>query len=562
MQEMVLQKCNKERITHNTPLDQEQAQLNKFAQQKQVEITIIECYGCGQKSLFTLGLVNGTDRWKKKKHFDSLPRLSPIETIGTQMIISHQSRKRGDKINMILARTVTLERINQYEEERKKKEGLKFEDLDRKGPNQQLKEVQLRYKDANHYQQVFSPLVKLEEEQDKQVKEGKVVKSVKVKWDVEFKKWELQLQLIMRKSVWNYIRMILLLIIQRNDIQLNVSGCLEHLKECKQDQRYFLHKVVPPMILGRIYTLAPPTAMDTKEAICSKSTRFKCLSSRCSQESFEVSIDIRSTWNCQDCYQCHYCLSISEGNIVVDQLAEKINKTDVKVVRICIKQEKVLVQILNFYHCTIRCEVWTQYHQLQVFYELLDQQGELDQMDEKVFIRMRDKAQKEIIEQGGKRLKEMRFLFVLIMEATQAIEPECLLPMLKGAKLIILVGDHRQSGPQLRLAWTEVCLKDQYNQEIRPVRLQVQCRMHPELTVFPSNTFYEGTLQNGVTISDRTHSGNFPWSNKQKPMIYINVTGQEQLSASGTSNLNTQEAVAVEQTVYYLYQNTVKFNKI
>lgn len=39
-------------------------------------------------------------------------------------------------IEMILARTVTLERINQYEEERKKKEGLKFEDLDRKGPNQ------------------------------------------------------------------------------------------------------------------------------------------------------------------------------------------------------------------------------------------------------------------------------------------------------------------------------------------------------------------------------------------------------------------------------------------
>jgi regulator of nonsense transcripts 1 len=37
----------------------------------------------------------------------------------------------------------------------------------------------------------------------------------------------------------------------------------------------------------------------------------------------------------------------------------------------------------------------------------------------------------------------MKFLYVLIDEATQAIEPECLLPMLKGAKQIILVGDHR-----------------------------------------------------------------------------------------------------------------------
>lgn len=33
----------------------------------------------------------------------------------------------------------------------------------------------------------------------------------------------------------------------------------------------------------------------------------------------------------------------------------------------------------------------------------------------------------------------------------------------------------------------------------RPIRLQVQYRMHPALSAFPSNVFYEGTLQNGVT---------------------------------------------------------------
>jgi hypothetical protein len=30
---------------------------------------------------------------------------------------------------------------------------------------------------------------------------------------------------------------------------------------------------------------------------------------------------------------------------------------------------------------------------------------------------------------------------------------------------------------------------------IKPIRLQVQYRMHPCLSEFPSNTFYEGTLQ-------------------------------------------------------------------
>jgi len=33
----------------------------------------------------------------------------------------------------------------------------------------------------------------------------------------------------------------------------------------------------------------------------------------------------------------------------------------------------------------------------------------------------------------------------------------------------------------------------------RPLRLQVQYRMHPSLSAFPSNVFYEGSLQNGVT---------------------------------------------------------------
>lgn len=42
------------------------------------------------------------------------------------------------------------------------------------------------------------------------------------------------------------------------------------------------------------------------------------------------------------------------------------------------------------------------------------------------------------------------------------------------------------------------------NAIIRPIRLEVQYRMHPALSEFPSNTFYEGSLQNGVTKEERT----------------------------------------------------------
>ena len=42
---------------------------------------------------------------------------------------------------------------------------------------------------------------------------------------------------------------------------------------------------------------------------------------------------------------------------------------------------------------------------------------------------------------------------------------------------------------------------------IQPIRLEVQYRMHPALTEFPSSVFYEGTLQNAVSPEERRMDG-------------------------------------------------------
>jgi regulator of nonsense transcripts 1 len=74
--------------------------------------------------------------------------------------------------------------------------------------------------------------------------------------------------------------------------------------------------------------------------------------------------------------------------------------------------------------------------------------------------------------------------------------------------------------------------------------------MHPCLSAFPSNMFYEGTLQNGVTEDDRRNPGvDFPWPVVTKPMFFWIQTGAEEISASGTSYLNRSEASAVERVV-------------
>jgi len=110
---------------------------------------------------------------------------------------------------------------------------------------------------------------------------------------------------------------------------------------------------------------------------------------------------------------------------------------------------------------------------------------------------------------GDPRLSKLRFRSVLIDESTQSTEPECMVPVVLGTRQCILVGDHCQLGPVVMCKKAAQAGLSQSLFErlvilgLRPIRLQVQYRMHPALSEFPSNTFYEGSLQNGVSAADR-----------------------------------------------------------
>lgn len=98
---------------------------------------------------------------------------------------------------------------------------------------------------------------------------------------------------------------------------------------------------------------------------------------------------------------------------------------------------------------------------------------------------------------------------------------------------------------------------------IRPIRLEVQYRMHPLLSHFPSNFFYEGCLQNGVQAADRKIPGfEFNWPQPEKPMMFICSQGDEEIASSGTSYLNRAEAAIVEQLTTKLLKCGLKPSQI
>jgi len=157
---------------------------------------------------------------------------------------------------------------------------------------------------------------------------------------------------------------------------------------------------------------------------------------------------------------------------------------------------------------------------------------------------------------GDPRLQGMKFRRVLIDEATQATEPESLIPVVMGCEQFILVGDHCQLGPVVmskraaNAGLNSSLFERLVTLGLRPVRLQVQYRMHPCLSEWPSNIFYEGSLQNGVTPGDRSSTGiAFPWIDPQRPMMFIVCQGTEEIAATGTSFLNRAEGTACEKIV-------------
>jgi regulator of nonsense transcripts 1 len=157
---------------------------------------------------------------------------------------------------------------------------------------------------------------------------------------------------------------------------------------------------------------------------------------------------------------------------------------------------------------------------------------------------------------GSPVLENLTFHIVVIDESTQTIEPKILIPLLHHSRKVVLVGDHCQLGPfvmstKAKQAGLAVSLFDRLVQRgMRPIRLETQYRMHPALSEFPSNFFYEGMLRNGVSARDRTPvRAVFPFPQPTIPMFFLNSAGEEEPSDAGASFINRYEAFVASQII-------------
>jgi len=613
--------------------------------------TTLECYNCGTKNVFLLGFIPAksdtvvvllcrqpcaANSSNKDMSWD-ISRWQPL--IEDRAFLSWLVAQPSDA-EQLRARHLTPPQIAKLEEMWKDDANATVADLEKAASiDDDPLPVLLKYEDPYQYQNIFGPLVKMESDYDKKLKEAQSEDGLIVRWDVglnykhvasfTFPKlesgdvklavgdemrlkykgelrppWEGvgyvikvpnnqsdEVTLELRKTsndktvptecthnfsadyVWKATSYDRMQVAMRNFAvdEMSVSGYIFH--------KLLGHEVASgPMktTLPKKFSAPGLPELNGSQISAIKavlSTPLSLIQGPPGTGKTVTSATIIYHLAKQDNGQVLVC---APSNVAVDQLCERINLTGLKVVRLTAKSREDVESSVSFLALHEQVRMLDSNPELMKLLQLKAEYGELSSQDEKKYKQLTRAAERDILSNadvvcctcvgaGDPRLAKMKFRNVLIDESTQSAEPECMIPLVLGCKQVVLVGDHKQLGPVIM---NKKAAKAGLNQSLferlvrlgfTPIRLNIQYRMHPCLSEFPSNMFYEGSLQNGVSAQSRIRKDvDFPWPVAEMPMMFWSNLGNEEISASGTSYLNRTEASNVEKVVTRFFKAGVR----
>jgi len=251
---------------------------------------------------------------------------------------------------------------------------------------------------------------------------------------------------------------------------------------------------------------------------------------------------------CNQLSSKEYILVTAETNMAVDNLTRKLLELDIKIVRIG-KLDAVSPDVQQ---------------------AVLEQQLMLrDEEKTKSVIKSVMSDAKVIattcISAGDLALKGMAFPYVLIDEATQVTEPNCLIPLMNGCKQLVLIGDPEQLSPTVLVATPESddrnvpklhqlseTLFHRLQKLIPSFFLNEQYRMHPQIAIFPSEVFYNNKLKSAKSTNQRSAINSIVFNER---VMFIDTQSTE--THCGRSFSNEKEVEVVTIVVQQLLKDKV-----
>ena len=177
--------------------------------------TTPECYNCGSKNVFMLGFIPAKsdtvvvllcrcvvtraffNRAETKLMVSPL-RSQPCAAISKDIswnaalwapLIDDRSFlswlvKPPSETEQLRSRQISFQQINRLEDLWRENSKATLEDLEKPGVDDEPQSILLRYEDAYQYQNIFGPLVKIEADYDKRLKESQTQTDITVRWDL------------------------------------------------------------------------------------------------------------------------------------------------------------------------------------------------------------------------------------------------------------------------------------------------------------------------------------------------------------------------------------------
>jgi len=244
-------------------------------------------------------------------------------------------------------------------------------------------------------------------------------------------------------------------------------------------------------------------------------------------------------------------LATSDSNIAVDNLVEGCANAGLKVVRLG-RPEAIRPELLKF--CVDRPSNNSNSNNNGYMGGGDDGYGGGASAAQQFKEKMRNIKQAQVvcctcIGSGGEILEGLNLERVLVDEATQATEPATLVPLTRGCRQLVLVGDHCQLPPTVLSTRAEEeglgvpLFSRMVACGVPPFMLDTQYRMHPAIAMFPSDLFYGGKLNNGVSPPERRPLPGFPWPREEFPVAFLPCPEGVEID-DGVSKMNEAEADA------------------
>jgi regulator of nonsense transcripts 1 len=92
--------------------------------------------------------------------------------------------KSPSETEQLRSRQISFNQINRLEDLWRDNANATLEDLEKPGVDDEPQSILLRYEDAYQYQNIFGPLVKIEADYDKRLKESQTQTDITVRWDL------------------------------------------------------------------------------------------------------------------------------------------------------------------------------------------------------------------------------------------------------------------------------------------------------------------------------------------------------------------------------------------